>query len=71
VIHELGHALVSELDLMVLGREEDVADAYATIGVLKCGAEAAAGTTTPHRGRGIGRSPRISAQPATRRGRST
>jgi hypothetical protein len=38
-IHELGHALVSELDLMVLGREEDVADAYATIGVLKCGAD--------------------------------
>jgi hypothetical protein len=39
MIHELGHALVSELDLMVLGREEDVADAYATIGVLKCGAD--------------------------------
>jgi len=38
-IHELGHALVSELDLMVLAREEDVADAYATIGVLKCGAD--------------------------------
>jgi hypothetical protein len=38
--HELGHALVSELDLMVLGREEDVADAYATIGMLKCGSEA-------------------------------
>src|SRR3954469_9011923 len=38
-IHELGHELVSELDLMVLGREEDVADAYATIGVLKCGAD--------------------------------
>jgi Putative metallopeptidase len=37
--HELGHALVSELDLMVLAREEDVADAYATIGVLKCGAD--------------------------------
>ena len=37
--HELGHALVSEMDLMVLAREEDVADAYATIGVLKCGAD--------------------------------
>jgi Putative metallopeptidase len=37
--HELGHALVSELDLMVLAREEDVADTYATIGVLKCGAD--------------------------------
>jgi Putative metallopeptidase len=38
-IHELGHALVSELDLMVLGREEDVADAYASVGVIKCGAD--------------------------------
>jgi Putative metallopeptidase len=38
-IHELGHALVSELDLMVLGREEDVADAYATVGVIKCGSD--------------------------------
>lgn len=38
-IHELGHALVSELDLMVLGREEDVADAYATLGALNCGAD--------------------------------
>jgi putative metallopeptidase DUF4344 len=38
-IHELGHALVSELDLPVLGREEDAADAFATLGVLKCGAE--------------------------------
>jgi hypothetical protein len=37
--HELGHALVSELDLMVLAREEDVADTYATVGVLKCGAD--------------------------------
>jgi hypothetical protein len=38
-VHELGHALVSELDLVVLGREEDVADAYATLGMLKCGAD--------------------------------
>lgn len=38
-IHELGHALVSEFDLPVLGREEDAADAYATLGALKCGSD--------------------------------
>ena len=38
-IHELAHALVSEMDLIVLGREEDAADAYATLGSLKCGTE--------------------------------
>ena len=39
IIHELAHALVSEMDLIVLGREEDAADAYATLGSLKCGTE--------------------------------
>jgi hypothetical protein len=38
-IHELGHALVSEFDLLVLGREEDAADAYATLGALQCGSD--------------------------------
>jgi Putative metallopeptidase len=38
-IHELAHALVSEMDLLVLGREEDAADAYATLGALQCGTE--------------------------------
>jgi Putative metallopeptidase len=38
-IHELAHALVSEMDLLVLGREEDAADAYATLGALQCGSE--------------------------------
>jgi hypothetical protein len=38
-MHELGHALVSEFDLPVLGREEDAADAYATLGALKCGSD--------------------------------
>jgi hypothetical protein len=33
--HEMGHAVISELDLPVLGREEDAADAFATIGALK------------------------------------
>src|SRR5262245_41986830 len=38
-IHELAHALVSEMDLLVLGREEDAADAYATLGALQCGSD--------------------------------
>ena len=32
--HELGHALVSELNLPVLGREEDTADVYAILKAL-------------------------------------
>jgi Putative metallopeptidase len=34
-IHELGHALISEMELTVLGPEEDAADTYAILGVLK------------------------------------
>jgi hypothetical protein len=33
--HEMGHAAISELELQVLGREEDAADVFATIGALK------------------------------------
>jgi Putative metallopeptidase len=32
--HELGHAIISELDLPVLGREEDTADVYAILKAL-------------------------------------
>ena len=32
--HELGHAVISELDLPVLGREEDTADVYAILKAL-------------------------------------
>lgn len=35
--HELGHAVVSEFDLPVLGREEDAADAFAILTALKMG----------------------------------
>jgi hypothetical protein len=35
MLHETGHALVSEMGLPVLGREEDAADAYATVSMLK------------------------------------
>jgi len=37
--HEIGHALVSELHLPVLGREEDAADSFATLAMLEEGTE--------------------------------
>src|SRR5262245_20564642 len=37
--HEMGHALVSELRLPVLGREEDAADSFATLAMLEEGTE--------------------------------
>ena len=33
--HELGHAVISELDLPVLGREEDTADVFAILTALR------------------------------------
>jgi hypothetical protein len=35
--HELGHALISEMDLPVLGREEDAADDFAILTALRVG----------------------------------
>ena len=35
IVHELGHATISELGLPVLGREEDAADDFATVAALK------------------------------------
>ena len=35
--HEIGHAAISEMGLPVLGREEDAADAYAVLGMLRMG----------------------------------
>lgn len=37
--HELGHAAIAEFDLPVLGREEDAADAFATLSLLHIGTE--------------------------------
>lgn len=37
--HELGHAMISLLDLPVLGREEDAADTFATLSLLHIGTE--------------------------------
>lgn len=34
LLHEVGHVLITELGLPVLGREEDAADAYATVTIL-------------------------------------
>lgn len=41
-LHEVGHALVDQLDLPIVGREEDVVDAFATILLLQGGEEDAA-----------------------------
>jgi hypothetical protein len=38
-LHEMGHAHVQEMGLPVLGREEDAADAYAVIALLKVGTD--------------------------------
>jgi hypothetical protein len=43
LLHETSHALVNEMELPVLGREEDAADAFATVTMLKVG------TTFSHR----------------------
>jgi putative metallopeptidase DUF4344 len=37
LLHELGHVIVAEMKLPVLGREEDAADTYATIRLLQVG----------------------------------
>jgi hypothetical protein len=37
--HELGHAVVSEFNLPVLGREEDAVDAFATFALLHVGTD--------------------------------
>src|SRR5436190_2335731 len=39
LLHEFGHTLVSEMALPVLGREEDAADAFATLTMLKIGTD--------------------------------
>jgi hypothetical protein len=36
-LHEMGHALVTEMQLPVLGREEDAVDAFAAVTLLKLG----------------------------------
>jgi hypothetical protein len=37
VLHELGHAIMDDLELYVLGREEDAADSFATVTMLRIG----------------------------------
>jgi hypothetical protein len=37
MLHEIGHALIDDMYLYVLGREEDAADSYATVAMLKVG----------------------------------
>src|SRR5436853_6177878 len=35
--HEMGHGLINEMNMPVLGREEDAADSFATVTALKIG----------------------------------
>ena len=37
LMHEMGHALIGEMDVPVVGREEDAADEFATMILLDCG----------------------------------
>lgn len=37
LLHEMGHAHITEMGLPVLGREEDAADSYAVVTILKVG----------------------------------
>ena len=37
LVHELGHALIAELDLPTLGRDEDAADSFAVLAMLNLG----------------------------------
>jgi Putative metallopeptidase len=39
LLHELGHAHIQEMGLPVLGREEDAADAFATLRLLRVGGD--------------------------------
>src|SRR5437764_15247557 len=36
--HEMGHGLINEMNMPVLGREEDAADSFAIVSALKVGA---------------------------------
>src|SRR5437016_3311471 len=37
LLHEIGHVVIAELNLPLLGREEEAADTYATIRMLRVG----------------------------------
>jgi hypothetical protein len=37
ILHELGHAAITEMGLPVLGRTEDAADSFAAVGLIKIG----------------------------------
>src|SRR5437588_9646873 len=39
LLHEMAHVHVTEMGLPVLGREEDAADAFATLALIKMGSE--------------------------------
>lgn len=37
LLHEMGHALIADMELPVLGQEEDAADSFAIVTMLKVG----------------------------------
>lgn len=39
LLHEMGHAVIGELELPVVGRQEDAADSYASIRLIQIGSE--------------------------------
>jgi len=39
LLHEMGHALISDLGLPVLGKEEDAVDQFATVAMIKLGTD--------------------------------
>src|SRR5215472_792163 len=39
LLHELGHAAIDQFDLPVLGKEEDAADSFASVRLMRIGAE--------------------------------
>jgi Putative metallopeptidase len=46
LLHEMAHVHVTEMGLPVLGREEDAADAFATLALIKMGSEFSHGVLT-------------------------
>jgi hypothetical protein len=60
LLHEMGHVLIADMKLPVLGREEDAADTFAALAMLKIGTSfsqrvLAADVTVGQKAHGVGR----------------
>ena len=49
LLHEMGHVLIAEMKLPVLGREEDAADTFAALAMLKVGTSFFSACSPPQR----------------------